>query len=129
MLFVYLLMDEIEYFPDGGMISLNDPRPKSYYEKKIYLIVMILNCICGVLKILGGLSSLYYRGVIVDIRETCIQSIKIVLKEREEALLNDEEANKNSMNELKSGVASVIVDKPAKETKAEINPTTGIVDK
>ncbi len=64
-------MDEIEYYPDGEMIPLNDSRPKKYYENKIYLIILILNCISGILKILGGISSLLFRVIIVDIKTTC----------------------------------------------------------
>ena len=71
LIFVYLLIDEIELYPDGGMIGFNDPRPKIYYTNKIYLIIMILNCTCGVIKIIGGISSLVFRNTRLEIREMC----------------------------------------------------------
>jgi hypothetical protein len=66
-------MDEIEYYPEGGMIPLDESRPKGYYDNKIYLIIVILNCICGLLKIIGSISSLFFKGVVGEIRDTCKQ--------------------------------------------------------
>ena len=70
---IYLLIDEISSFPEDGMLPLIKSRPKSYYYYKIYIFLVIFNCISGILKFFGGICCLIYRSIIMDIKDTCIK--------------------------------------------------------
>ena len=71
LLCIIFLNNQIESFPEDGMIPLKSSRPSSYYDKKIYLYVIILNCLTGLFKLLGGICILIQRNITIEIKETC----------------------------------------------------------
>jgi len=60
MLFIYLLIEEVKYYPSDMTIIL-PPRKRGYYDGGIYNVVLILNICSGVARIIGSALLFLYR--------------------------------------------------------------------
>jgi len=61
LLFIYLLIEEIKYYPSESMTVIMPPKKRGYYDNEIYMVVLILNVCSGVSRILGSIVLFVYR--------------------------------------------------------------------
>jgi len=61
LLFIYLLIEELKYYPKESMSVIVPPRKKGYYANGVYNIVLIFNVCTGVVRLIGSGLLFYYR--------------------------------------------------------------------
>ena len=71
LLFSYLLFDEIGTIPVEDMLPLTESHSKGWAIYRIYLIIIIMNCICGISRILCSIFILKYRNCAIKVLERC----------------------------------------------------------
>ena len=83
LLFIYLLIEELRYYPTDDMTVIVPPKKRGYYDKGIYNVVLILNVCSGVIRITGSVFLFLFRLRLIKLqqRSKCFVAYNILLFE------------------------------------------------
>lgn len=115
--FLIVLYQQLINYP-YNIPETNTNRPEEYYEKHVYVFVLVMCIITGLSRIAGSFLVLYFRKASMKISDKCINYVKLVLVrncKQERLLLNHRGNNPFDQGKSSSTVSLKSIEERFKE--------------